>query len=381
MSKSEDAIRNFLADISCLDELESMLGKSNIFDVLGMARTEIRHSNVLRWLLDPKGSHGFGELYLRMFLQRLAGEGADAIALLATDLTSFTVLREYKHIDILLLSREARVVIAIENKVDAGEHNHQLRRYEETLEEDFPGYYRELVFLSPEGLIPSEASWRPLTYEVILSSLQYCLERVSISSESALLLSQYAHLLEREFMNKEKLSEICNRIYREHKQALDLIFEMREDRCRVVYNMISNWFKRHPQSRLVFDEAHSTKTYLRMTTAWLMALVPSLEEGKKSGWGTNRSVYYEIVNRPTGLVVKLSASAKNIEASSFEALREAFRKKPGDFSTQWQWKTIKLFSTRRKLNENDEESLNQDQVDDFMSCLEKEIEDLETKLQ
>lgn len=373
MVNSEHAIQRFLADISCLDELEGMLGKSTIFDVLGMARAEIRHSNMLRWLLDPKGDHGFGELFLRSFLQWLSQEGADAIQLLATDLSSFTVLREYKHIDLLLLSREAQVVIAIENKVDSGEHDNQLSRYEQTLIQDFPGYYREMVYLSPEGVRSSESCWRTMSYGIVLSSLNYCLQRVSLSNESAVLLSQYTQLLEREFMNKEKLSEICNRIYREHKQALDLIYEMREDGCRMVYNMVIDWVKRHPEVSLMCDMDHSNKTYIRFTTDALLKLVPLLEGGKKSAWGSDKSVYYEVMNRPNGLSAKLSASAKNMEQHAFETLCTIFKNKMSTISEGWQWKTIKNFSVKQKCEQNEAASLDQEQVDQFMDALVKEI--------
>lgn len=375
--KDDEAIGRFLTDICCLDELESMLGKSNIFDVLGMARAEIRHSYVLRWLLDPKGSHGLGELFLRSFLQRLAGLGGNAIALLSVNFESFVVLREYKHIDLLLLSKEARVVVAIENKVDSSEHSRQLQRYAETLERDFPGYHKERVYLSPEGRSPSDEAWLPMGYVVVLEALRYCLQRVNLSEESKLLLTQYASLLEREFMDKEKLSEICNRIYREHKQALDLIFELREDQCRTVFEMIDGWFKRHPASPLKYDAEHSCKTYIRFTTETLVRLVPPLANGKKSAWGTEMSVYYEVVNRENGLSAKLSASSKNMEPQSREALRVAFNHDVKAFEKDWKWKLIHSFPTRLRVNVQEDESLDQEQVDAFMERLEKDVQAVE----
>ena len=43
----ELALRDFLLDIDCLDELQPWSGKVNFFDVLKASRNEIRHSNVL----------------------------------------------------------------------------------------------------------------------------------------------------------------------------------------------------------------------------------------------------------------------------------------------------------------------------------------------
>jgi hypothetical protein len=67
----EQALQNFLLDIQCLDELLPWTGKFNLFDVLKISRTEIRHSNVLGWLLDPNENHGFGDAFLKGMFQRI----------------------------------------------------------------------------------------------------------------------------------------------------------------------------------------------------------------------------------------------------------------------------------------------------------------------
>ena len=44
---NEEALKKFLLDIDCLNELLPWAGKFNLFDVLRISRTEIRHSNML----------------------------------------------------------------------------------------------------------------------------------------------------------------------------------------------------------------------------------------------------------------------------------------------------------------------------------------------
>ena len=53
------------------DELELGLNKPNLFEILRITRTEIRHSNFLSWLLDPKGSHGLGDIFLTRFVRKI----------------------------------------------------------------------------------------------------------------------------------------------------------------------------------------------------------------------------------------------------------------------------------------------------------------------
>lgn len=57
----EQILQNFLLDIQCLDELLPWTNKFNLFDVLKISRLEIRHSNVLAWLLETNENHGFGD--------------------------------------------------------------------------------------------------------------------------------------------------------------------------------------------------------------------------------------------------------------------------------------------------------------------------------
>ena len=51
-----DRYRTLLNDDD-FERIEIGLKAPNIFSILGVSRTEIRHSNFLGWLLDPNGSH------------------------------------------------------------------------------------------------------------------------------------------------------------------------------------------------------------------------------------------------------------------------------------------------------------------------------------
>lgn len=62
----------FLQDINCLDVLRPWTNGTNIFEVLKIARTEIRHSNMLAWLLDPNESHNLGTSFLYAFITDLS---------------------------------------------------------------------------------------------------------------------------------------------------------------------------------------------------------------------------------------------------------------------------------------------------------------------
>ena len=65
------ALKDFLLDISCLNALDNWKDEVNIFDVLKVTNTEIRHSNILAWLLDPNENHGIGDSFLKEFITKI----------------------------------------------------------------------------------------------------------------------------------------------------------------------------------------------------------------------------------------------------------------------------------------------------------------------
>lgn len=57
-----DAIDRFLADNPEFEKLSAGLSQFNVFRALKIEKLEIRHSNVLAWLLDPDESHGLSDI-------------------------------------------------------------------------------------------------------------------------------------------------------------------------------------------------------------------------------------------------------------------------------------------------------------------------------
>ncbi|MCO6557924.1 MAG: PD-(D/E)XK nuclease family protein [Bifidobacterium sp.] len=115
------------------NKLNQRLNRVNVFDAIDMGRQEIKHSAFLAWLMDPSSPHALGDLFIRRLLAQLYKENIrnhhsdeladDFASLAADDLTEIEVVREREaHIDILLKTLDNRMVICIENKVDAWLH-------------------------------------------------------------------------------------------------------------------------------------------------------------------------------------------------------------------------------------------------------------------
>ena len=226
----EKALQDFLLDIECLDELIPWTGKVNLFDVLKVSKKEIYHSNMLAWLLDPNENHGLGEAFLKGILQKLVEndeEGKyDVFDILLSDLYSFSVFREWKKIDILLVSEKEKKLFAIENKVGSHEHDNQLDRYRDTLEKDYPEYKRFYLFLTPGGEEPSDSvNWEVLTYTDVIDVLERSVKRIELQADVDLMIKNYINVVRRDIVADSKLIQICNEIYNKHKEALNIIFD------------------------------------------------------------------------------------------------------------------------------------------------------------
>ena len=66
-------LKKFLLDIDCLSMLET--NSFSIFDVLKISRAEIRHSNILAWILNPNENHGYSHNFLARLNSYLARDG------------------------------------------------------------------------------------------------------------------------------------------------------------------------------------------------------------------------------------------------------------------------------------------------------------------
>ena len=82
------------------DRLDLGLQNPNIFQILRISKTEIRHSNFLAWLLDANQSHKLGDIFLKRFLRQVFTSekfhDVNQIDVEELDLSKVQILREWK---------------------------------------------------------------------------------------------------------------------------------------------------------------------------------------------------------------------------------------------------------------------------------------------
>lgn len=355
---NEEALQNFLLDIGCLDELLPWTGKFNLFDVLKITRAEMRHSNMLGWLLNPNENHGLGDTFLRGILQRLVENDSDGrydvFNVLLMDLYSFSVMREWKNIDILLTSSDEKTVIAIENKVGSHEHNNQLNRYREILEQEYPEYSRLCVFLTPDGETPSDVeNWDILSYNDVVEVLEEVNARIKILPDVDLMIKNYIDIVRRDIVEDQQLIDICNKIYNKHKKALDLIFENRKDGKTQVFDAIRDTLcSLADEGIIIYDDSWG----YNFRTESMDNYLPLLDE-PISSWGSTNIYSYWFNMRGDRFYGIFELAGRNVPQDSMDkmqAITDILKpndKRKSDF-------TYKRIFTTKWYDVSDEEDIN-----------------------
>ena len=291
------ALESFVDDNADLERLETMLDRFNIFESLGLVRQETRHSDFLRWLLDPSETHGLGDYWLRRLLRQVieAGEGIyenspSVFDLDGWDLGRAEIRREWRNIDLLILDRDNHFVCVVENKIDSDEHSNQLKRYREIVEGEYPEYKKAFVFLTIAGDVPSDDAYIPVSYGDIVGVIEPAPKRQEsqINDEIWLFVQQYIDMVRRHIVEDSEIQEICNRLYQNHRRALDLIFEYRPDRATEVAQAIQDYIK--SRGDLIPDG--SSKSYIKFLPS-RMDVLPH------DGWqgGSKRMLDFTLENK------------------------------------------------------------------------------------
>ena len=132
----------------------------NTFDVLRYSGYEIRHSNVLAWLLRPADTHGIGSRFLKWFVnhvnRRLAAD-LERLPETSFEAANVDVWRERDWVDITVRFKKEKCLIAVENKPESAHPHHldQVMRYEKTLQKTHQDHTVRSVLLttSPDGSV------------------------------------------------------------------------------------------------------------------------------------------------------------------------------------------------------------------------------------
>ena len=306
----KEALQNLVLD-GDLERLEDLLAEFNLFDVLKIARLEAHHSALLAWLLDPRGSHGLRDYFLRRFLSQAAAKAYEReitdITPLDVDrwnLDNIEVVTERHNIDILLIGEADEFVCHIENKIGAGEHSDQLARYFSTVESEYQGLAQFPIFLTPDGRDPESEDdagrYVPFDYGRVAGLIERTLQTrgSTISSSVTGFLEQYARTLRRHVLDSaDNIDELALQIYNKHRTAIDLIINAMPALEATAWNVIHKAIEQYAPR---FEVDSTSKNYHQFYTPEIDE-IPHLNKG--SGWTASGRILLFQVNYRHGRFV------------------------------------------------------------------------------
>ena len=225
----------------------------------------------------------------------------NAIEIDVTDLDGLEVRREWRNLDLLLVEKDKKILIVIENKIDSSEGDNQLKTYSKRVNSLYPEYRKLKIFLTPEGREPSQDDWLPYSYREIQNQLEKIIEskKTVVGDEILSLVTHYNEMLRRHILTDSEIIELCQTIYKNHKDALDLIFENKPD----LQLDLSEYLQEKVKEDQELNSDTSSKTYIRFSLpAWDQFDVQSTG----SGWTESGNILlFEFRNYETSLGLSL----------------------------------------------------------------------------
>jgi len=374
MNLSEkEHLENFICNNKELAELEKFFEKFNIFDCLKLTRAEIRHSNFLGWLLDPKETHGLNDYFLKEFLKKILYGNKSFKDIDNTpsifdidiwDMSNVEVKRESEYIDILIVDEDNKFILVIENKIDTGQHDDQLERYAIFIREEYPddNYKKLYIYLKPEQE-KVEKPFVHISYDVVQDTLNLLLEhkKDKMSNEILMAIGHYKEIIERDIMKKDDIKNICRSIYRNHKQAIDLINQYNTSINTEIMDILND----------IVTEISSIKNIRGNTEIMFLTEdgnnLKNLKFGKDTNWLDGNIAGFYFGKDKTEFVFGISVQIANAEDNEkrrnlISELEKKFGKKFKGRGDHWRWLPLLTILKLEELCSLDDHSEFKNQV-------------------
>ena len=295
--------------------------KFNIFQALKLQNNEVKHSNFLGWLLNPFESHYLMDCFFKELLKFALRNDAILVDIILKDLTDAKVTLEKmtndgRRIDIFIDCPRNKLVCVIENKIWSGEGCNQLEDYRNYIlnNDKYKDYkYKIFLFLTPYKYSPCEdyKGYIRINYGDILKAINNLMKQYGclLDDDVKIFIEHYKKTVERNIMGEtdKEIIDLCRKIYRENKSAIDLIIENNDYKADVL-NVMAEVIKERTDLQEITVENNG-----------ILALpdnLNNLDKLKYGEWTNDIIVYIHFINFAQGhkdaCVEILVAPPKNI---------------------------------------------------------------------
>lgn len=371
MKVSEQSLERLFLNNADFDQLSTAMDVFCPFDAVGMDNQEIRHGYFLRYILDPARPHGFGPECLRGFMWAAAEALQDdpagplrALDVHLMNLDDAIVTREYKGIDLLIEVPQAKVIVAVELKIDALEHSGQLGRYREIIHQEYPvadKWRQLLLFATKRGDMPSEADgdgWRALPLKKLVDAFERVIDKGAGHLDARMMLAAYVAMLRRRHLSDQRMEDLARKLWREHGEALEFLVSRKPDILSEVYQRLADQrvsiaARLSKDSGVDIEADHSTKTEIRFAFCdW--DRVPGMCDG--TGWKPSKRLVLlclrrDLKNSTSRIQFYLGPGPKEHRQTIFDALRMHDAAIAGNWGIQNSWRQLAFVDVQAPLDD------------------------------
>lgn len=256
----------------------------NPLKVLRVDQFEIRHSNVLAWLLDPKENHQLGSFFVKKLLSRLITrvenedkvESGDFLPYLHASFSDAEVYREVKtstnrYIDLVVTIPSQKLVLVIENKFHASESEGQLIDYLNYVRDRYIGYSIIPIFLTLSSESPSNPEYWMLDYHDVLDiiTLHIELNQEVIADNIYDFLMYYTDILQEKLVQDEEAIQMALDVYQVNQAAINLLYLSQHDdyrnqpRYRELYEQVDGFtYSQQEALKRIYENKKQTIHYI-----------------------------------------------------------------------------------------------------------------------
>lgn len=210
----------------------------NLFTVLRDITDEVNlHSKFIFEILNPKGSHNQGEIFLSLFLETAGIENFS--------IKDVMIRKEANKIDILITNNSGQAII-IENKIGARDRLKQLYNYYNFLIRK--GFKKEnifIIYLTPDGKEPSEDSLGDLLFDEHLTKF---LVNISYQNHVDLWLKKcikeialFPTLRESLVLYKKTVNDMTGNSMKDAEKIEIIKLVSENNNAAQVFKLVSNW--------------------------------------------------------------------------------------------------------------------------------------------
>ena len=355
--------------------------KFNIFQALKLQNNEVKHSNFLGWLLTPFESHNLMDCFLKELLKIALQNDTSLVDIILSDLTDAKVTLEKmandgRRMDIFIDCPTNKLVCVIENKVWSGEGCNQLEDYRDFIlnHDKYKNYKHKIfLFLTPYkySLCEDYKGYIRINYGDILKAINNLMKQYGclLDDDVKIFIEHYKKMVERNIMGEtdKEIIDLCRKIYRENKSAIDLIIENNDYKADVL-NVMAEVIKERTDLQEITVENNG-----------ILALpdnLNNLDKLKYGEWTNDIIVYIHFINFAQGhkdaCVEILVAPPKNIaDKDKKSKLLAKIEEKTGLKFKGKDWNYTKSFNILTY-----EDCLNYENEQEIKAHIERKMEEL-----